>query len=139
MMSKLFHLSLIPILTFLIACSSSEQSTTDEHSDENKNYIFDEIPAENDLNIEDSLKSSDDYYYLIQIGAFASKRGANDFAKMSENKLSEKIVVKFSDRVDLYTVQLERKFNNRYEAETLRDELRKQEEFKDAWVVEVKK
>ncbi|GBD86727.1 sporulation related domain protein [bacterium BMS3Abin03] len=76
---------------------------------------------------------------MIQIGAFASRRGANDFARMSENKLSEKIVVDFSDKVDLYTVQLKRKFDNRYDAERLRDKLRQQEEFKDAWVVELKK
>lgn len=138
-MSKLYHLSLITILTFLIACSSSEQSTTDEYSDENKNYIFDKIPTEKDLNIEDSLKSAADYYYLIQIGAFASKRGANEFARMSEEKLSEKVIIDFSDNVSLYTVRLNRKFNNRYDAERLRDKLRQQEEFSDAWVVEIKK
>jgi len=139
MMRRSFYLSTILLLFILIACSSSEKSTKDGNSDNNQNYIFDKIPTEKDLNIEDSLKSSADYYYLIQIGAFASKRGANKFARMSEKNLSEKIVVDFSDKVNLYTVRLKRKFNNRYDAEKLRDKLRQQEEFKDAWVVELKK
>ncbi len=139
MMSRFFYLSIILTVFIFIACSSSEKSTKDEKSDNSENYVFDEIPTGEDLRSDDSLKSSGDYYYLIQIGAFASRRGANDFARMSENKLSEKIVVDFSDKVDLYTVQLKRKFDNRYDAERLRDKLRQQEEFKDAWVVELKK
>ncbi|OGU77444.1 MAG: hypothetical protein A2V93_09670 [Ignavibacteria bacterium RBG_16_34_14] len=108
--------------------------------EEKDTYVFDEIP-ENELENEptkhdvENRTPKEEIYYLIQLGAFTSKQNAENFAEQCRKKLGREISVSFNDDVNLFVVRLETKFNNRNEAEKVRDELRKEEEFKDAWII----
>jgi cell division protein FtsN len=120
------------IMVNILSCSSSiEETRKEEVSDEEETYIFDEIP-ENEF--EDEIPE-EELYYLIQIGAFTTKQNAENFGEGSRKKLGKEISVSYNSDVNLFVVRLEMKFNNKKEAEIVRDELRKNEEFKDAWIV----
>ncbi len=131
-MNKLYLLTMLFIISNLISCSSSIEETREEGvNDEEETYVFDEIPENKS---EDKIPE-EDLYYLIQIGAFTTKQNAENFADMSREKLGKEISVSYNSDVNLFVVRLETKFNNKKEAEELRDELRKSEEFKDAWIL----
>lgn len=127
-------------ILFLFGCSSKE--VTKEQSD----YVFDvsEFESEEEDNknnltvIENQItEQSSVSHYLIQIGAFTTENRAKRFAEKSKKLLNEEIIVSFSDRVNLFVVQLEKKFNNKSEAEIVRDNLKLFPEFQDAWIISV--
>jgi len=131
-MNRLYLLILLFIVINIISCSSSVEETREEEvSDEEDTYIFDEIP-ENEF--EDEIPE-EELYYLIQVGAFTTKQNAENFAGECRKKLGKEVSVSYNSDVNLFVVRLETKFNNKKEAEAVRDELRKNEEFKDAWIL----
>ena len=131
-MNRLYLLILLFIVINIISCSSSVEETREEEvSDEEDTYIFDEIP-ENEF--EDEIPK-EELYYLIQVGAFTTKQNAEKFAGECRKKLGKEVSVSYNSDVNLFVVRLETKFNNKKEAEAVRDELRKNEEFKDAWIL----
>ncbi|HSP87337.1 MAG TPA: SPOR domain-containing protein [Ignavibacteriaceae bacterium] len=135
-MKRIFFLfAFIQILNF--SCSSSKEETRDEEiKDEDETYIFDEIPENEIENTEEENEViSDNIFFLIQIGAFTTKEKAESFADISRNKLGEEISVSYNDEVNLFVVRLDKKFNSKNEAEIVRDELRKMEDYKDAWIL----
>jgi cell division protein FtsN len=131
-MNKLNLLLTLFIIVNILSCSSSIEETREEEvSDEEETYVFDEIPEnENENEI-----PKEELYYLIQIGAFTTKQNAENFANESKKKLGKEILVSYNSDVNLFVVRLETKFKNKTEAETVRDELQKIEEFKDAWIL----
>mgnify|MGYP000365602877 CR=1 FL=1 len=136
-MKKYFLLILILIL---IGCSSKEVTQ------ENKDYVFDNVDIDsvevnqnlNQVNQEQIQElPAANSYFLIQIGAFTNEQRAKRFADKSSKMLNEEIIVSFSDKVNLYLVQLEKKFNNKSDAEIVRDNLKLFPEFQDAWIVTI--
>lgn len=136
-MKKYFLLILILIL---IGCSSKEVTQ------ENKDYVFDNVDIDS-VEINQNLNQVNqeqiqelpavNSYFLIQIGAFTNEQRAKRFADKSSKMLNEEIIVSFSDKVNLYLVQLEKKFNNKSDAEIVRDNLKLFPEFQDAWIVTI--
>ena len=99
-------------------------------------YVFDEIPENNAANENKNNSNEMNYVYLIQVGAFESKLNAEDFTAKSELELGEKLDVTFNDQEKLYVVRFRRVFNNRNEAEKIRNELWQTDNFRDAWIVQ---
>lgn len=136
-MEKYFLLILILIL---IGCSSKEVTQ------ENKDYVFDNVDIDS-VEVNQNLNQFNqeqiqelpavNSYFLIQIGAFTNEQRAKRFADKSSKMLNEEIIVSFSDKVNLYLVQLEKKFNNKLDAEIVRDNLKLFPEFQDAWIVTI--
>lgn len=134
------YLILIFLFSFLIGCSSKE--VTQEKDD----YVFDKVDLDSvefnqDINYSSS-ESAEEFvavqtYYIVQIGAFTTEQRAKKFAEKSQKILNEEIIISFSDRVNLYLVQLQKKFNNKSEAEIVRDNLKLFPDFQDAWIVTI--
>lgn len=129
-------LSVLFILTLLIGCTASQDST-----EEDKIYVFDEIPKENTIEAPKTGEYPDlnQTYYVVQIGAFTTKEKAESFAEMSKSKIKNKIDITYSDPVNLYVVQITPFYKSKKEAELVRDEIRLNPEFNDAWIVTVNK
>jgi PBP1b-binding outer membrane lipoprotein LpoB len=122
------------ITIFLGACSSSKDTSNKNNNDEQEGYVFDEVPSSDSYqpdNTEDDLK----YNFFVQIGAFTSKKSAEDFAEEGANNLNTEFEVKYNSISNLYTVRLKEFFNSRIKAEKIRNELWQDDKFKDAWIV----
>jgi hypothetical protein len=129
------------LILFIISCSSKEIV-----EQKNENYSFDVFEEDTSENIELNEIKSDSYliereqrvsYYIIQIGAFKSEQRAKKFAEKSKKILNEEIVISFSNKVNLFLVQLSRKFYNKNDAEIVRDNLRLFPDFSDAWIITI--
>ncbi len=135
---KLYFYSIaLYFITFsFVGCTGSQQST-----DEDKVYVFDEIPKENTIEAPKTgeYPNLSETYYVVQIGAFTTKDRADQFAAMSRNKIKNDINITYSDAVKLYVVQVNPFYKSKKEAELVRDEIRKIPEFNDAWIVTINK
>lgn len=129
-------LSVLFILTLLIGCTASQDSTG-----EDKIYVFDEIPKENTIEAPKTgeYPNLNQTYYVVQIGAFTTKEKAESFAEMSKSKIKNEIDITYSDPVKLYVVQITPFYKSKKEAELVRDEIKLNPEFNDAWIVTVNK
>lgn len=125
------------IIIFLGACSSSKD-TTDKNNDEEGDYVFDEVPASDSFQIDNTEKELN-YNYFVQIGAFTTKASAENFVEGSTNTLNEELQIKYSSISNMYTVRLKELFSSRIEAEKKRNELWQDDKFKDAWIVKENK
>ncbi len=136
-MIKVFlNLSVVFLLLLFLSCSSSEEtSNNDNASGDDSGYVFDEIPPDDQFNIE-SPEEEKKGLYIIQIGAFSSEDKAEEFLRESSKKLKDKLIVEYSDRVNLYTVRLAVEFKSKKDAEKKRNELWKINGFNDAWILE---
>lgn len=125
------------ILMFLIAACSGSQNT----SEEDKVYVFDEIPKENTVDVPKTgeYPSINQTYYVVQIGAFTTKERAEEFVSLCKTKIKNEISISYSEQVKLYVVQLVPFYKSKKEAELVRDELKLNPEFNDAWIVTVDK
>ncbi|MFC2103159.1 SPOR domain-containing protein [Bacteroidota bacterium] len=134
---KLLLTFLIPsLLIFISACSSSEKNVKKQNED--KVYIFDEVPIE-DVSGTENVDDLARYNYFVQIGAFATRNNAELFAKESSGSLVEELEILFNNNYSLYQVRIKKEFPTRAGAIELRDKIRRIEKFKDAWVVKVPK
>ena len=139
-MRNLFFFLISVSFIFVIGCSSSEEQTKKENETEIKKeeYVFDasevdsvttqqktEVPAPQ---VEPVKK------FFVQIGAFTSKASAEENAALAKKRLSKEIVVSFSEEFKLYVVQL-KPFATKSEAESVRNELWKSKNYKDAFIV----
>ncbi len=124
------------LLTFLASCTTSQEST-----EEDKIYVFDEIPKENTIEASKTgeYPNLNQTYYVVQIGAFTTKEKAESFAEMSKTKIKNEIDITYSDPVKLYVVQITPFYKSKKEAELVRDEIKLNPEFNDAWIVTVNK
>ena len=136
MKSIITSVIIIFIGTFFISCTTSQQS-----SGEDQVYVFDDIPKENTI---DAPKTGEypnlnQTYYVVQIGAFTTKEKAETFSEMSKTKLKNNISITYSDAVKLYVVQITPFYKSKKEAELVRDEIKLNSEFSDAWIVTINK
>ena len=122
------------VTIFFVACSSSKDTSDKNNNDGDEDYVFDEVPA-SDSYIPDNTEEDLKYNFFVQIGAFTSKKSAEDFAEESANNLNKEIEVKYISNSNLYTVRLKEFFRSRIEAEKIRNELWQDDKFKDAWIV----
>lgn len=123
---------------FFYSCSSSVETVEEEEIKDDDIYVFDEVP-------EDTFKTETrptetkplQQYFAVQIGAFTTKDRAETFATESRSKLNREVDFFYSNEAHLFLVHLKPYFNQKQDAEKLRNELWKMEEFKDAWVTTV--
>jgi len=135
MILKLFTLGVLIFLS--VSCSSSKQNT-DGDSDANDDYVFDEVPLDDSNNTQNTPEEIN-YNFFVQIGAFTTRTSAQDFAEESTKYLNDELEVKYNDKTQLYAVRLNKLFNSRTGAEKIRNELRQNDRFKDAWIVRERK
>ncbi len=146
---KPYYLFVIPVLGFIfVSCSTTQKTTGTQLSDttgvspKDTVFVFDkvppQVPAKQDRettpenNDQSNLEVT---YYVVQIGAFSTKERAEEFAAESRKKISNKVIVSFDPLLNLYVVQLSTHYNSHKDAEDVRNELWKNGEFKDAWIV----
>ncbi len=134
-----YHFYFIILLTGLVifsSCTPSEETTKQEEV-----YIFDEVPVENTITppTTGEYPTLEESYYVVQIGAFTTKDRAESFADMSRKKLLNEVSISYSDRVNLYVVQIVPFYKSRQEAEIVRDNVRQIPDFSDAWIITINK
>lgn len=131
-----YSISILFLIFSFFGCTGSQQST-----DEDKVYVFDEIPKENTIEAPKTgeYPNLSETYYVVQIGAFTTKDRADQFAEMSKTKIKNDISITYSDAVKLYVVQINPFYKSKKEAELVRDEIRQIPEFNDAWIVTINK
>ncbi len=147
---KRYHLILAGLLSFLLAACSATQKTTEntknETSQNNKKdsvYVFDEIktPQPEKTTEKQNVQQNDESqhisytYYVIQVGAFSSKDRADEFVTNNKDKIQDEMKVSFNPDINLYVVQLSTHYSSHEDAESMRNQLWKMNEFKDAWIV----
>ncbi len=137
----------IVVVAFLAGCSSKEvgkpnanqpvkdsvmvfeESTPDTS---NKNSEIRLSLEKNNQAIESDAKK---LKFSIQVGAFSTLEKADKFAGEAKMKSKSELSVVFNEAVKLFVVQIVPAFENKQDAETLRNQLWKIKEFKDAWIV----
>ncbi len=158
-------LLIITYLGFLIffGCSSATHQTSENEQKEEDVYVFDDITnidtvsLEKDLeqdssvvkveqindfkltNESDSVVTEDSVVfvakkYFIQLGAFSTLENANNFVNDIQSQFNFPLEIFFNNRVNLFTVRTIA-FDDRKEAEILRDNLKKTKIFSDAFIV----
>jgi cell division septation protein DedD len=127
---------LVSIIIFIASCTPSEETTKKEEV-----YIFDEVPEENTITppATGEYPTLADTYYVVQIGAFTTKDRAETFVEKSRQQLLNEISISYSERVNLYVVQIVPFYKSRQEAEIVRDNIRQISEFNDAWIITINK
>lgn len=129
------------LIAFTFFSCSSKEIIVEENE-----YVFDadssdlSVTISNEL-VDDvsNLSSNSETYYLVQIGAFTTEKRAKSFAEKARKFLNEELIVSFSDKVNLFVVQIEKKFYKKSEAEIVRDNLKLFPEYQDAWIVSINK
>lgn len=129
-------ISILFLFVLFSGCSGSQQS-----SEEDQVYVFDQIPKENTIEAPKTGEYPDinETYYVVQIGAFTTKERADSFAEMSKLKLKNEIDITYNESVKLFVVQVIPFYKSKKEAELVRDEIRMNPDFNDAWIVTVNK
>lgn len=129
---------LIALTYFLITACTTSQQTSD---DEKQIYIFDEVPEEKTIEAPTTgeYPTLKEAYYVVQTGAYTTEEKALAFAELSRTKTNYKFNVIYSETTKLYLVQVIPFFKSRTEAEEVRNNLWKLQEFVDAWIVTVNK
>ncbi|MCJ7554556.1 MAG: SPOR domain-containing protein [Ignavibacteriaceae bacterium] len=123
-------------LVIISSCTPSEETTKKEEV-----YIFDEVPVENTITppTTGEYPTLEESYYVVQIGAFTTQDRAESFADMSRKKLLNEVSISYSDKVNLYVVQIVPFYKSRPEAEIVRDNIRQIPDFSDVWIITVNK
>ena len=139
MVRVILFLLFTSLMFSLTSCSSSiEQTRQEEGSEDEEIYVFDDSP-EDKPEVENESLEKENSYFLIQIGAFTTRRRAQLFADESKNKLGREVTVSYSSDVNLFVVQVDKKFVTKKDAELVRNQIREKEEFKDACIVSIEK
>lgn len=122
----------------LTSCSPSEETT---RTDKEEVYVFDEVPEERIIIPPQTGEYPvlEETYYVVQIGAFTTKDRAESFAELSRKKILNELSINYSDKVNLYVVQITPFYKSRQEAEIVRDNLKQMEDFNDAWIITINK
>lgn len=139
------YLSIIILLTVFIfaGCSSSSETTGNEEQNGSQEiYVFDDVAAEDTMNIvetdsvEVDVNNSTDTtkHFIVQVGAFKTKAAAEKFVESNIKKINYEMQITYSEIVNLYVVQLPA-FENRLEAESIRNKLWTTKNFHDAFIL----
>ncbi|HPN37122.1 MAG TPA: SPOR domain-containing protein [Melioribacteraceae bacterium] len=140
---------IIGSLIFIIfwGCSSSKEITVDQNEQKDKEevYVFEDVnqkpiidntileEPENKV-IVDNQKHSTLFY--VQVGAYTTKSAAEKFLKEAKSKLEYELNIIFDSSKNLFVIQIEPAFQNKIDAENVRNSLWKIQIFKDAWIRE---
>lgn len=124
-----FGFFILLFLGFLAGCSSPKEATKD--TQQIKDTTMQAAP---DTLIGKPASIVKDSVYIVQIGAFNTEAKALAFSDEAQKKIKREIVVKFSSSVNLFVVQLA-PFNTKREAEEFRNDLWRQVEYSDAFIV----
>lgn len=140
-MKNIYYLIIFALL-FIIGCSSSQETDNSQNqSDKDSVYVFDEVPTQENFPPEPIIEKpspAKSTQFIVQIGAYTSQSKADEFASFSRRKLNKEVIVSYSGEVNLWVVQLS-PFNTRQEAEKSRNELWKIKEFTDSFIIRVEK
>ncbi|MDR3668026.1 MAG: SPOR domain-containing protein [Ignavibacteriaceae bacterium] len=128
------------VLVLLPSCSSKEV-TKDNTPKKDSVYVFDQVSPDTVKKIEPPVVSQNNSIpgYVIQIGAFSSRDKAESFSDIAKKKLNYDITIKYNDMIKLFLVQLNPPFTSKPEAEKVRDEIKQNQDYHDAWIVTVDK
>ena len=138
MKSFLIAASVILII-YLSGCSSSQQTQTDTAGKDSV-YVFDSVLDSASDEIQTlEYPEMGMTYYIVQIGAFTSKERAVKFAEESRQVLPYNVKTSFSRQNNLYVVQISDYYTSRSEAESVRNNLWRNDKFKDAWILTIYK
>lgn len=139
------------VIAFLLiaGCSATQQSVDEGSGEGEEIYVFDDvsevIPPSGNNTAQDTLTleqnppadiAAPNFLYYVQIGAFTSRERAERFALLNKDKCNYPMNISYNDDVQLWVIRLP-KLSSRSEAEKIRDELWKIEEFKDAFIVTI--
>ena len=142
--------TLILFSLLLSACSSTQQTTQTKTEPKDSLYVFDKVPVDTTKPVilskeaapaeeSQNIQNIQTPYYLVQIGAFTTKDRAQEFVYKTQSLLNQKINITLNPDVNLFVVRLAKVYSTHDQAETVKNDLRQQEAFKDAWVVTVDK
>jgi cell division septation protein DedD len=141
---KLLFLLLFLILPVLLeSCSGSKDTETQKGASSDSVYVFDQpvpSPTKKEAVIDQKKvvnAPSKSQFFIVQIGAFTTSERANEFADTVRKVLRYKVDISYSSSVNLYVVQIVPPFATKAEAEIVRNELWKNEMFRDAWILTV--
>jgi len=138
-MKMKFFLGFFILLSILITGCSSLQETTRE-STQTRDTVDTQIAKPEPQNQpqtqikENPVTTTRDTLFIVQIGAYNTLEKANHFANNARTKIQREIRVIFSKSVNLYVVQIA-PFYTKQEAENYRNELWKDSEFSDSFIV----
>jgi len=138
-MKGLSGIAIIFLLFYLPGCTPSQQ-TQSEETQKDSVYVVEKAPDTSKEEI--AVTEYPDMgmtYYVVQIGAFTTRERAERFASESTAELPYNVRISFSKQNNLYVVQLKDYYTSRSEAEKVRNDLWKNEKFKDAWILTIYK
>jgi len=122
----------------MIGCSSSNEQTKDDSEIQKEEYVFDASAVDSTVHpvvVQTAIPKNEAINkFVVQIGAFTTKEHADERAAFAKKKLSKEIIVSYSEEFKLYVVQL-LPFATKAEAVSVRNELWKTKDFKDAFIV----
>lgn len=133
---------LVLIVSFLVSCSGSEESTAESSDHDQEIYIFDDSLADSSKITEmepvkiDTVETviSKPNEHIVQVGAYTTEERAQRFVMLNQNAIEWKMKISYSTKVQLWVVQLPG-FTTRAEAEIVRNKLWKLPKFQDAFIV----
>ena len=142
--------TLILFSLLLSACSSTQQTTQTKTEPKDSLYVFDKVPVDTTKPVilskeaapaeeSQNIQNIQTPYYLVQIGAFTSKDRAQEFVDKTQSRLNQQVKITLNPDINLFVVRLAKIYTTYDNAEKVKDNLRQQEAFKDAWVVTVDK
>ncbi|HUX92888.1 MAG TPA: SPOR domain-containing protein [Ignavibacteriaceae bacterium] len=142
--------TLILFSLLLSACSSTQQTTQTKTEPKDSLYVFDKVPVDTTKPVilskeaapaeeAQNIQNIQTPYYLVQIGAFTSKDRAQEFVDKTQSLLNQQVKITLNPDINLFVVRLAKIYTTHDNAEKVKDNLRQQEAFKDAWVVTVDK
>lgn len=142
--------TLILFSLLLSACSSTQQTTQTKTEPKDSLYVFDKVPVDTTKPVilskeaapaeeSQNIQNIQTPYYLVQIGAFTSKDRAQEFVDKTQSLLNQQVKITLNPDINLFVVRLAKIYTTHDNAEKVKDNLRQQEAFKDAWVVTVDK
>jgi cell division protein FtsN len=133
----------LAVIVLLSSCSSKEVTKEDTPKKDTV-YVFDQAPQETPKKVEtpevnqqtpiENQKLTGTHYF-VQIGAFSTKDKAETFSAAAKQKLNHDMTIRFNEEKQLYVVQLAPPFSSRSEAEKIRDNIKQNQEYSDAWIV----
>jgi cell division protein FtsN len=128
------------VLLLFPSCASKEV-TKDNTPKKDSVYVFDQVTPDTVKQIEPPVVSqpTTSTGYVIQIGAFSTRDKAESFSDIAKKKLNYDITIKYNDMIKLFLVQLNPTYNSHAEAEKVRDEVRQNQDYHDAWIVTIDK
>ncbi len=138
------NVSIIILFTIvsIVGCSSSSDTVKeDDQNNSQEIYVFDDVAAEDTLisstetNTADSSTVTDSTpQFIVQVGAFKTKEAAQKFVDSNRSKIDYEMQISYSTIVKLYVIQLPA-FDNRMDAETVRNKLWTTNNFRDAFII----